>query len=126
MAGFRYSHVLALSPVDVWVAGSVAGSPALGHYDGHRWRVLSMPGSATATGMCRDGSGGMWVIANTGTSPSVVLDRSSGGTWTRSQVNSDPADEVLACALVPGTTTAWGAGKAAAPQGSAAAGYRYG
>jgi len=39
-------------------------------------------------------------------------------------VSANPADEVLACALVPGTTRAWGAGKAAAPQGSAAAAYR--
>ncbi len=126
LAGFRYSHVLALSAADVWVAGSVAGKPELAHYDGRGWTALRMPGTVAATGMCRDGSGGLWVIANSGKSPSVVLDRTAAGTWHKSEVSSDPANEVLACALAPGTTTAWGAGRAVAPRGSAAAGYRYG
>jgi len=126
LAGFVYSHVLALGPHDVWVAGSVAGRPELGHFDGSRWTALHMPGSVAATGMCRDGSGGLWVVANTGTSPSVMRHRSARGAWTTSVVSSSPADQILACALEPGTTRAWGAGKAAAPQGSAAAGYRYG
>lgn len=126
LAGFRYTHVLALSPGNVWVAGSVAGSPKLGHFDGHGWTALSMPGQVAATGMCRDGRGGLWVIANSGRSPSVVRDRSSSGTWTKALVSSKAADEVLACALAPGTSRAWGAGKAAAPHGSAAAAYRAG
>ena len=126
LVGFRYSHVLALSTADVWVAGSVSGKPELAHFDGRGWTALRTPGTVAATGMCRDGSGGLWVIANSGKSPSVVLDRTAAGTWHTSVVSSDPANEVLACALVPGTATAWGAGLAVAPQGSAAAGYRYG
>src|SRR5215472_255716 len=31
LAGFRYTHMLALSPADVWVAGSLRGAPKLGH-----------------------------------------------------------------------------------------------
>jgi len=126
LAGFRYTHVLALAPADVWVAGSVAGVPKLGHFDGHGWRALAMPGKTAATGMCRDGNGGLWVIANSGASPSLVRDRAAGGTWTRAVVSSKAANEVLACALVRGTQRAWGAGKAVAPHGSAAAAYRYG
>jgi hypothetical protein len=126
LAGFTFTHVLALSRSNVWVAGLVAGIPKLGHFDGHSWRALRMPGRTAATGMCRDGRGGLWVIANTGRSPSVVHERSVHGTWTTAMVSANPADEVLACALVPGTARAWGAGKAAAPQGSAAAAYRTG
>lgn len=124
LAGFTYTHVLALSQANVWVAGSVAGVPKLGHFDGHVWTELRMPGKTAATGMCRDGRRGMWVIANSGASPSIVLDRSAAGTWTTSVVSQSAANEVLACALVAGSTRAWGAGKASAPQGSAAAAYR--
>jgi hypothetical protein len=41
-------------------------------------------------------------------------------------VHATSADEVLACALVPGTSAVFGAGKAAAPAGSAAAVYGFG
>ncbi len=126
LAGFTYSHVLALSQTNVWVAGQVAGVPKLGHFDGHGWTRLRMPGTTAGTGMCRDGRGGLWVIANPGTAPSVVLNRSASGTWAKAKVSGNAADEVLACALVPGTVRAWGAGKAVAPQGSAAAAYRTG
>jgi hypothetical protein len=44
LAGFHYSFVLAVGPRSVWVAGSVAGSPELGHYNGRGWTALSMPG----------------------------------------------------------------------------------
>ena len=126
LVGFTYSHVLALSRSNVWVAGTVAGVPKLGHFDGHGWKRLRMPGTASATGMCRDGRGGLWVIANAGTGPSVVRNRSANGTWTKAKVSQTGADRVLACALVPGTVRAWGAGMAAAPQGRAAAAYRTG
>ncbi len=126
LAGFTYSFVLALSPTSVWVAGSVAGTPKLGHYDGHGWTSLSMPALVPATGMCRDGRGGLWVIANSNFGPSFVLDRSASGHWTTVPVGRTSASQVLACALLPGRTSTWGAGKAPAPSGSAAAVYAYG
>jgi hypothetical protein len=104
----------------------VAGAPRLGHYDGRGWALLRMPGTTVASGLCRDGRGGLWVIANSGSSPSVVLDRASTGTWTRAKVSGNTADKVLACALLAGTQRTWGAGQAAAPSGTAAAAYRYG
>ena len=126
LTGFRYSYVLALTPRNVWVAGTVAGRPKLGHFNGHSWRALRMPGTVPATGLCRDGHGGLWAIANTGARPSVVRHRSSAGIWSSSTVSASAANEVLACVLDPGTGSPWGAGRAAAPRGSAAAAYRYG
>jgi hypothetical protein len=126
LAGFTYSYVLALRPSSVWVAGSVDGTPELGHYDGHGWTASTMPSSAPASGMCRDGRGGLWVIANSGLGPSSVYDRSAAGKWTAVAVSRTSANEVLDCALVPGTAAAWGAGKSAAPSGTAAAAYGYG
>lgn len=126
LAGFHYSYVLALGPRNVWVAGSVAGSPELGHYNGSGWTALSMPGFSQASSMCRDGRGGLWVVANPGFGASTVLDRSARGNWTSAPVSSTSADEVLACALVPRSTATWGAGKASAPQGTAAAAFGFG
>jgi hypothetical protein len=126
LAGFTFTHVLALSRTNVWVAGKVAGIPKLGHFDGHGWAAVRMPGRTAATGMCRDGRGGLWVIANSGTAPSVVRERSAAGVWTKALVSQNAADQIVACALVPGTKRAWGAGRADAPSGTAAAGYRTG
>ncbi len=126
LAGFTYSDVLALGPSSIWVAGSVEGLPELGHFDGHRWSALTMPGSVPATGLCRDGKGGLWAIANPGFGPSAVLDRSATGHWTTAKVSSTSADELLACAHVTGRNATWGAGKAAAPEGTAAAAYGFG
>jgi hypothetical protein len=41
-------------------------------------------------------------------------------------VHATSANEVLACAVVPGTSGVFGAGKSAAPAGSAAAVYGFG
>lgn len=126
LAGFRYSYVLALAPGNVWVAGSVAGQPKLGHFNGHHWTTRSVPGTHAATGMCRDGAGGLWVIANTGTSPSVVRRLSKSGHWSVARVSANATDEVLACAQVPGRKAAWGAGRADGPQGKGTAAAAYG
>jgi hypothetical protein len=126
LAGFRFTAVLALSASNVWVAGSAGGKPMLGHFDGHHWTALRVPGTVAATTMCPDGQHGIWVVANSGFAPAAVLHRSASGKWTNAVVSSNLANRVLACALVPNTARVWGAGKAAAPHGSAAAGYRYG
>jgi hypothetical protein len=49
-----------------------------------------------------------------------VLDRSAAGKWTAVRVYSASARQVFACALIPGTKSAWGAGRAAALTGTAA------
>jgi hypothetical protein len=125
LKGFSYSYVLAFAPANVWVAGSVAGAPELAHYDGRGWTTWSMPGTTPATGMCRDGRGGLWVIANSGAGPSTVLDRSANGSWTSAPVGPTPATEVLGCAALSSTGSALGAGVSAAPAGTAAAAYSY-
>jgi len=126
LSGFSYSAVLAVSPADVWVAGSVAGTQELGHYDGHAWTVVSVPSATLVSAMCRDGRGGLWVISNPGIGPSGLLNWSASGHWKFAKVSSTSANEVFACALIPGTKSAWGVGRASAPKGTAAAVYGYG
>jgi hypothetical protein len=126
LTGFRYAFVLALARANVWVAGSVAGTPKLAHYDGHGWTLLAMPGSVAAAGVCRDGRGGLWVITNSGAGTSVLRERSAAGRWTIAPIDSGSASQMLACAWIPGTGAAWGAGKTAAPTGTAATVYSTG
>jgi hypothetical protein len=129
LAGFRYSDILAMAPANVWVAGSVSGIPKLAHFNGSGWTRLAMPGSVAATGICRNGHGGLWVVANSGTGPSILRERSAAGHWSTAPVSSSSVNEVLACALVPGSQATWGAGKAAGlpgGRGTAAAAYGYG
>jgi hypothetical protein len=57
----------------VWVGGSVKNtsngtSEVIGHWNGHRWQVTTLPAPATAatyriTSMTTDGSGGIWALA---------------------------------------------------------------
>jgi hypothetical protein len=126
LIGMRYSRITIFGRDDVWVAGTVAGEPELGHYNGRTWTSTGMPGTVPASWMCRDGHGGLWVVANTGASPSVLLRRSASGAWSKATVSSDGADQVLACRLIPRTGGDWGAGVSTAPDGTAAAIYRYG
>jgi hypothetical protein len=126
LVGFRYSFVRVFGPSNVWLAGTVAGTPELAHYDGLGWTPIAMPGFVPATGMCRDGRGGLWVIANPGAGHSAVRHLSARGLWTSAPVSSTSADEVLSCAQLPGRTAIWGAGKASAPTGTAAAAYGFG
>lgn len=127
LTGFRYSDVFALAPGNVWVAGSVSGIPKLAHFNGSGWTRAAMPGSIAATGICRNGRGGLWAVANSGKGPSVLRQRSAAGSWSTATVSSSSANEVLACAVVPGRRAVWGAGKARPPlRGTAAAVYGYG
>lgn len=126
LAGFTYSYVLVLGPSDVWISGTVASTPEVAHFNGQGWATIVMPTLVPAMGMCRDGRGGLWVTANQGFGPSFVLDLSAKGVWTSSPVSSTSADEVFACARLPGRPAIWGAGRASAPAGTAAAAYSFG
>ena len=126
LAGFRYSSIAVFGVSDVWVAGSAAGTRRLAHYNGHGWRTVAMPGPAVATGLCRDGHGGLWVIANVTTGGSRLRHLSRADRWSTSFVSRFRVNQVLACARVPGSDAVWGAGTSAARAGSAAAVYGFG
>lgn len=127
LAGFTgFTDIAVFSAGNVWVAGLVAGVPKLAHFDGTRWVRLAMPGTGPATGLCRNGRGGLWVIANQGTSQAIVRQRSAAGHWSTATVSPDATNHLFACALVPGTRAVWGAGQAAGLRGTAAAAYGIG
>ena len=83
-----FQSVEALSPTDVWVAGSVGNGPVLEHFNGTSWQVVKLPSSFSAFGLnaitARSDSD-LWVFSNTG-SPGVplLLAHFNGTSWTTS------------------------------------------
>ena len=78
----------ALSPTDVWVAGSVGNGPVLEHFNGTSWQLVKLPSSFSSYGLnaitARSDSD-IWVFSNTG-SPGVplLLAHFNGTSWTTS------------------------------------------
>lgn len=66
--------VLARSDRNVWVGGATKNSKhgtteAVGHWNGHRWTVVTLRAAASASGyqvvsMATDGAGGIWALGN--------------------------------------------------------------
>ena len=83
-----FQGVEALSPTDVWVAGSVGSGPVLEHFTGTSWQVVTLPSSFSAYGLnaiTAKSDSDLWVFSNTG-SPGVplLLANWNGSSWTTS------------------------------------------
>ena len=83
-----FQGVEALSPTDVWVAGSVGSGPVLEHFNGTSWQVVTLPSSFSAYGLnaiTAKSDSDLWVFSNTG-SPGVplLLANWNGSSWTTS------------------------------------------
>jgi len=110
-----YSSIVALSPTNVWATGGIAGTTTVTYYllhmNGTTWTRVKIPWAVSPGRMAPDGSGGLWMTAETtgSTSNQVwVLHRTGAGKWSRTAI---PASDFLSdIALVPGTTSLWGAG----------------
>ncbi|WP_152563807.1 hypothetical protein [Actinomadura welshii] len=119
------SDVVAVSAKEVWVTGSVSRTDDLGttelpvaaRWDGKRWQKVDVPGNWRPRVAESDGRGGLWISGDgdpreSGRDTPVLMHRSSNGTWSSSVVQAgDRTAYVDAMALVPGTTTVWGAGQ---------------
>jgi hypothetical protein len=109
-SGLEYGTVLALSSTDVWVtAGKVNGGGAqLLHYNGSTWTSIDVPYSGIfLDSFVPDGQGGFWMDSSVSQSKTSVLHYSASGQWSRMSLASGAMGPI---ALVPGTTTLWGAG----------------
>jgi hypothetical protein len=144
-SGTQFTGVDAITKKNVWVFGSGGGAhPGAGTWhlvvtgtagtwtrvrgvagDIYRASDLS-PTSIWAIGGIKGNRGGIWVVANSRRGPSSLLHRSGTGKWTRVKVSSSPANQIDALAIVPGTTSPWGAGKSRAKTGTNAAIYASG
>ena len=83
-----FESVAALSPTDVYVAGTTGTAPVLEHYNGKSWQVMTLPSSFSSYGLnaiTAKSDSDIWVFSNTG-SPSVplLLANYNGSSWTTS------------------------------------------
>ena len=108
-------YILAASRHQVWLAGenySASGAyPVLGRWNGKTWHrvALRAPAASVLGPISADGHGGIWVQAqDTKRTRTLLLHRSASGAWTTDTLR--PASLVEDLALVPGTTSMWGAG----------------
>ena len=83
-----FESVEALSPSDVWVAGTDGTGPVLDHFNGTSWQAVTLPSSFSSYGLnaiTAKSDSDIWVFSNTG-SPQrpLLLGNWNGSSWTTS------------------------------------------
>jgi hypothetical protein len=136
LAGTQLNDVLALSPGNVWVSGvqptsGANGHLVLAHWDGTRWKRFVAPWEVQQPErFAPDGAGGIWIpVVTGGSTPATwILHLSHARAWTRTRIAAGPGAGVGVgdLALVPGTTTVWGAGGLLTTAGGDAAIWEHG
>jgi len=110
LSGLQFSAITAVSRQDVWAVGTVqtnSSQPRLVHMTSRGWSRVRVPWVVDPISMAPDGRGGIWITADN-SSGLWVLHRLATGSWSRIKIESTPA--LLRIALIPGTTSLWGAG----------------
>ena len=110
LAGLQFTSIAAVSRDNVWAVGTLqahARQARLVHLTGSRWSRMALPRGISPAGLAPDGRGGVWITAF-GSSGSVVIHRSASGSLSRTTIGLNRA--VFGVALIPGTTSLWGAG----------------
>jgi hypothetical protein len=120
LANTQLNDVLAASPSNVWVSGTSPANAAegrlvLAHWNGKSWKRFVAPWLVQQTErFATDGVHGIWIpVVTGGTDPTTwILHLSHAGRWIRTEIAAGRGDGVGVgdLALVPRTTTVWGAG----------------
>jgi hypothetical protein len=120
LADTQLNDVLAASPGNIWVSGTTPANAAdgrlvLAHWNGKSWKRFVAPWPVQQTErFTTDGAHGIWIpVVAGGDSPATwILHLSRTGKWTRTKIPAGRYDGVGVgdLALVPGTSTVWGAG----------------
>ena len=117
LSGLQFQGILAGSDTDIWLSAMNGSQPELLHFDGQQWQTIAIPWSLSAGNVASDGHGGVWITGDkVSTNSSYALHYSQAGTWSRHLFGTQTP--LLSLALIPGTTSVWGAGGAVQPDGS--------
>jgi hypothetical protein len=104
-----FSGILALSKGNVWALtyANLDLNPHLVHLSGGKWSSVQVPWVFDeALPIASDGSGGFWFIGYS-SARAWAVHRTSAGAWHRTELPGTP--DMMGLALVPGTTSLWGA-----------------
>jgi hypothetical protein len=125
--------IAALSADQAWVEETVAVNPGSGtgpagvtllHWNGTTWTVAAQDLKHHASpGLTPDGHGGFWLTDSSASRPVTYIVHYAGGTWSRrlAPTESGYTNQVGNLALIPGTTSVWGAGSLTATSTGATA-----
>lgn len=124
--GLVFTDIHAFSATNVWVTSSSQTSlfkSFLLHLGPHsRWSKFSVPWPVEARAISSDGRGGLWVTGVGKTGQTYVMHRTAAGAWSRIAIGG----WIWNLALIPGTTSAVGAGFKNTKTGSDAVVWAYG
>jgi hypothetical protein len=116
LSGQGFSGILALANDNVWALARRKANPHLVHLSGGKWSSVPVPWTFSyASPLVSDGSGGFWFIGYAA-ARAWAVHRTSAGSWSRMQLPGHPF--LTGMALVPGTTSLWGAGTDTASSGT--------
>ena len=114
LTGASLDDVMAVSRRDVWLVGNLRarhgeGRLVVAHFDGRRWTKTLTPWHADTGRLAPDGSGGVWVTADTtGISPHALIGHlSRGGRLSWTTLRRGLGSGVSGIAAVRGTTKVW-------------------
>jgi hypothetical protein len=112
-----YPAILALSSGNIWAtASSLSSKEWLVHLSGGQWTTVTLPWpSLVLNSLAPDGHGGVWLDAFAQTGTQAWILHYSAGQWTRTALSPGAMG---AMALIPGTTSLWGAGGVSAATGA--------
>jgi len=111
LSGLQFTSIAAVSRDDVWAVGTLQANsrqPRLVHLARGRWSRMSLPWPVNPVHVAPDGRGGVWITAFS-SAGSLVIHRTASGTWSRTTIGQSAA--IFGIALIPGTTSLWGAGR---------------
>jgi hypothetical protein len=115
LSGQLFGSILAMPKDNVWAVAESA-NPHLVHLSGGTWSSVQLPWTFSyASSLVSDGSGGFWFIGYAA-SRTWAVHRTSAGVLSRTELAGHPA--LMGLALVPGTTSLWGAGTDTAASGT--------
>jgi hypothetical protein len=103
LSGQGFSAILALPKDNVWAIANTH----LVHLSSGKWSRVQAPWTfSIAMPLAPDGSGGFWFIGYS-TGRAWAVHRTFAGAWSRTKLAGTPT--ITDLALVPGTTSLWGA-----------------
>lgn len=119
LSGLQFNGIRAFSAKDVWATATSQSNGFqswLVHYDGAGWSKVRLPWAISAGNLTSDGHGGLRLtgvdISAQGAYSFYVVHRTAAGKLSRTEVGSSltAGADLTSLALIPGTTSVWGAG----------------
>jgi hypothetical protein len=111
VTGSAFTSVDAISPTDVWAAGSSPAGALIENWNGTAWTITPSPAADTLTGITATSASDVWAVGYTTTGPQTLTLNWNGSTWTTvSSPDVGSASQLTSVSTSPGAAIIWAAG----------------